>query len=362
MRLVRKTLWWGMLFVSVVMAGEVMARIDDAARAGIPILNSPAESDLTIRDSLGIRGRPFAQYRKWTLNNAGFRGSEVRPVPRSDCVRVAVMGASETFGSYESPEKEYPAQLADSLRRRGCYEIINAAVVGMSLTGQVRLWDKWISRFRPDIVVIYPSPAFYLSNEAPRFDSYRTAPTARPPRLASRLVDRLKSRIQYPAFIQRRRVAKEIADARNGKPARWFYRQVPDERLALLRQHLDSLISTVRARGAMPVLMTHAMRFGDSLSGEDRDLLRSWVRYTPRATEEVLLAFELESAAMERDLAKTRGVPLVDAAAIMTGRTEWFEDAIHFTDEGSSVMAGSIALVIERLSVGRVAGRSTAGR
>ncbi|MDP9202298.1 MAG: hypothetical protein M3P26_10275 [Gemmatimonadota bacterium] len=351
-----------MLFVSVAIAGEIMARIDDAVRAGIPILKSPTESDLKMSDSLGTRGRPFAQYRKWTLNNAGFRGPEISLMPRSECVRVAVMGASETLGAYESPEKEYPVQLADSLRRRGCYEIINAAVAGMSLTGQIRLWDKWVSRFQPDIVVIYPSPAFYLSNEAPRFDSHRTAPTARPPRLASRLVDRLRSRIEYPAFIQRRRVAKEIADARNGKPARWFYRQVPDERLALFREHLDSLISSVRARGAMPVLITHAMRFGVSLKGEDRDLLRSWVRFSPRATEEVLLAFELESAAMERDLAKTRGVPLVDAAAIMTGRTEWFGDAVHFTDEGSSVMAGSIALVIEGLSVDRVAGRSTAAR
>jgi len=272
------------------------------------------------------------------------------------------MGASETFGAYESPEKEYPAQLADSLRRRGCYEIINAAVVGMSLTGQIGLWDKWVSRFQPDIVVIYPSPAFYLSDQAPRFRSYRTAPSAPPPLFASRLVDRLYSRIEYPAFIQRRRVAKAIADARNGKPSQWFYTQVPNERLALFRQHLDSLISSVRARGAMPVLITHAMRFGASLKGEDRDLLRSWVRFTPRATEEVLLAFERESAAMERDLAKTRRVPLVDAAAIMTGRTELFGDAIHFTDEGSSVMAGSIALVIERLSVERVTGRSTAAR
>jgi hypothetical protein len=362
MRFVWKAIWWGMLFVSVVIGGEIMARIDDAVRAGMPILKSPTEFDLKMRDSLGVRGRPFAQYRKWTLNNAGFRGPEVRLTPRPECVRVAVMGASETFGALESPEKEYPAQLGDSLRRRGCYEIINAAVVGMSLTEQIRLWDKWVSRFQPDIVVIYPSPAFYLSDQAPRFRSYGAVPAARPPRFASRLVDRLYSRIEYPAFIQRRRVAKAIADARNGKPAEWFFRQVPDERLALLRQHLDSLISSVRARGAIPVLVTHAMRFGASIKGEDRDLLRSWVRFTPRATEEVLLAFELESAVMERDLAKTRGVPLVDAAAIMTGRTEMFGDAVHFTDEGSSVMARSIASVIERLSVERVAGRSTAAR
>jgi hypothetical protein len=331
-----------------------MARIDDAARAGISVLRSPTESDLTMRDSWGIRGRPLAQYRKWRLNNAGFRGSDVRSLPRSECVRVAVMGASETFGYYESPGKEYPAQLADSLNHHGCYEVINAAVVGMSLPGQVRLWEWWLSRFRPDIVVIYASPAFYLSNEAPRFDGYQTVPAPSPRRFASRLLDRLHSRIHYPEFIQRRRVEKALADARNDKPAGWLYTQVPDERLALFREHLDSLINSVRAAGAKPVLITHAVRFGSSVKGEDRDLLRSWSSYTPRATEEVLLAFEVESAVLERDLAKTSGVPLVDAAAIMTGRSAWFGDPIHFTDEGASVMAGSIRQVIESLAVKRV--------
>jgi hypothetical protein len=335
-----------------------MARIDDAVRAGIPILDSPTESDLTMRDSSGTRGRPFAQYQKWRLNSAGFRGSEIRLLPSSECIRVVVMGASETFGYYESPEKEFPQQLSDSLRHRGCYEVVNAAIVGMSLTGQIRLWNTWLSRFQPDIVVIYPSPAFYLSNDEPRLDGYKAAPAARPARYASRLMDRLHSRIHYPAFIQRRRVAKEIAAAKAGKPSRWFYKKVPEERLALFRQHLDSLVSDVRTSGGVPVLIVHAIRFGNSFNAEDRDLLRSWARFTPRVTDEVLLDFERESAGVVRELAKGRGVQVVDAAGIMNGRTELFGDAIHFTDAGAGVMAGSIAAVIERIPVGRVSGPS----
>jgi hypothetical protein len=257
------------------------------------------------------------------------------------------MGASETFGYYESAGKEYPAQLADSLRRIGCYEVINAAVAGMSIPAQIQLWNRWVAQFHPKIVVIYMPPVFYLSEEPPDFP----APTLGgenpvSTRFAPRILDRLRDRIEYPAFIQRRRVAKSIAGATAEKPATWFYHDAPADRLGLFRQHLDSLVSSVRAGGAVPVLVTHAMRFGDPPKSEDADLLRSWRKFTPRATEGALLAFERAAAASTRDLARERGVPMVDAAGVMTGQTQWFADFTHFDDDGAGVMAGTIARAV----------------
>src|SRR2546423_85230 len=123
----RKAFLLGLVGAVVLAAGETMARLDDAIRSGTPLLASPSYTDLTIQDSLGTRGRPFARYEKWRLNGAGFRNQEVALAPTPNCARVAVMGASETFGYAESPGKEYPAQLADSLNRSGCYEVLNTA-------------------------------------------------------------------------------------------------------------------------------------------------------------------------------------------------------------------------------------------
>jgi len=55
-----------------------------------------------------------------------------------------------------------------------------------------------------------------------------------------------------------------------------------------------------------------------------------------------------------RELAKARGARLVDAARVMNGRTDWFGDAIHFTDRGASEMAASISPVISGVCVRRV--------
>jgi hypothetical protein len=348
--------WFGLVAGVVVVVAEVMSRVDDAVRTGTPLLASPSSGDLTLQDSLGTRGRPLAHYQKWKLNSAGFRGQEISFSPRPNCIRVAVMGASETFGYAESPGKEFPSQLADSLNRKGCYEVMNTAVTGLPLTGQVQLWENWVSRFQPSVVVIYASPAFYLSNNPPKFappkrSGKSAAAKTRPRGFSSRLLARLKDRIEYPDFIQRRRVIKTIANEIDGQPDGWFYHSVPDDRLMLFRQHLDSLVADVRARGAVPVLVTHAMRFGDRLDSQDRDLLRSWRQFFPRATESVLMRFELESAATVRDLAHERSVPLADVAAVMTGQTKWFADFTHFNDEGAGVIAQCIASAVERAPV-----------
>jgi len=355
MRLIRRGVWLAFLAAVVLFVAEAMSRVDDAVRSGTPFLASPSSSDLTMQDSVGTRGRPYARFQKWRLNGAGFRGEEIALRPPPGCTRVAVMGASETFGYYESPGKEYPAQLADSLTGRGCYEVINTGITGLPLTGQIRLWDNWVSRFQPNIVVIYASPAFYLANEPPQFAAQgRGTPRISSTPFAPRLLGRLKDSIKYTEFIQRRRVMKKIARAVDGRPAGWLFDRVPENRLALFRHQLDSLVASVRGKGAVPVLVTHAMRFADPPRKEDQDLLRSWRQFTPRATEQVLLAFEREADGTVRDLAAERGIPVIDAAAAMTGHTEWFGDFIHFNDEGAGVMAGSIARTVARVPVRRI--------
>jgi len=359
MLLLRRSTWLVLLGVVGVVAAEAMSRVDDAVRLGIPVLASPSHNDLTIQDSLGTRGRPFARYEKWKLNREGFRSQEITLRPRRECVRVAVMGASETFGYAESPGKEYPAQLADSLNRTGCYEVINAAIVGLPTTGQIQLWENWVSRFEPSVVVIYVSPVFYLSNDPPRFaapkrggaDASRASTSTRSTHFEPRLLARLHDHLHYPNFIQRRRVMKTIAQALAGKGDDWVYRSIPDDRLALFRSHLDSLVESVRARGAVPVLVTHAMRFGDSIRGEDQDLLRAWRQFTPRATEEVLVGFERQAAGVVREAAREREVPLADVANLMSGHAKWFVDFVHFNDDGAAIVAGSIARTVESIRV-----------
>jgi hypothetical protein len=332
-------------------AAEATARMDDFLRYGIAFTNVPNETrDLIVQDSLGIHGRPEGRYRWWHLNAYGFRAPEMSRMPRPGCTRVMVMGASETFGLYESPGMDYPAQLQGLLAAHGCYEVVNAAVVGASLRSMLGLWRKWVAPFQPHVVVVYPNPSFYLRTEPPGAiapgDPQEAVRHASPPWWTPRLIDRVHRVFHYPDAWQRRRVAKWLAQALAGHDASWPYQTIPDDRLTAFDADLDSLVRAIRAEGAVAVLVTHGMPFGMTIRPGDVDLLQAWRRYYPRATPEILLAFDSACAAHTRQFAADEHVSVADVAARLNGRGADFADFTHFTDRGAYVVAELLATAI----------------
>jgi hypothetical protein len=303
------------------------------------------DRDLILHDDLGVRGRPNGRFKKWALNRFGFRHGEMSLQPPRDCIRVMVLGASETFGLYESSGREYPAQLEASLRQVECHEVINAAVAGLTLKGQVQLWTGWASKFEPDIVVIYPTPGFYLANSAPDFPKPPSRhPTDDPPWWTPRLLERAKDVFEFPAFIQRRRVAQQLASITRSEPG-WAFSSLPADRLALFETDLELLTKTIQRSGTRVVLLTHATRFDGTPRAEDEEALNAWRQFTPKASAEILLEFEARAAEATARVATHTGAALVDVRGVMNGRREWFapDDALHFNDAGAGVIADLIA-------------------
>src|SRR5688572_3869912 len=89
---------------AIFLAGlEIMARLDDSLTHGAPFLGRyDAPSMLLDRDSLGIKGRANGKFEKWVLNAKGFRGPDPRVPKPAGKIRIVALGASETFGLYES--------------------------------------------------------------------------------------------------------------------------------------------------------------------------------------------------------------------------------------------------------------------
>jgi hypothetical protein len=261
-----------------------------------------------------------------------------------------LLGASETFGYYEAAGQEYPAQLRDSLRSTGCFDVVNAAQAGMGLRSTIHFWNSYANRFGARVVVSYTSPTFYLGNEAPAWPRpSRIVQSARAP-MRPRLSDRLHNVISTPDFIQRRRLQRWIAEETRGKPANWFFTNPPPDRLDAFVTDLDSLVRAIRASGAVPVLMTHAMRF-DTLPRPDDDfLLLAWRRFTPRATAETMIAFEHVAAQLVREYGRCAHVIVVDVDSAVSGKRQLFGDPVHFTDKGASVVAGLLARELIRSS------------
>jgi len=360
---IRKAAYGAAVLLVALLSAELGARLDDWVHHGVsPLANPTPEFNLQVQDGNGIiRGRPFGQYKRWKLNEFGFRSPPMNQEPTEGQVRVAVLGASETFGLYESVGGEMPVQLARELRSENeTPEVFNASITGMTVNSMLPYWEGWLSDFRPRIVVLYASPLFYLRDWAaepkprsPTTPLEKCAGELRAvvpePALSSRFLSRLKDIVHLPDFVQHQRTRHEIDKLTQGKPADWHYRSVPAANLARFRADLDELTQAIRASGAEVVVVTHAVRASSPPGPADAAALESMRVHLPKATPEVLVSFNQEAAAAALDLCREKGIPVVDAAATMNGHRELFADLVHFNDGGASVLARLVAERIQPL-------------
>src|SRR5262245_12564073 len=187
---------WGRVvpfaLIAFLAGAELAARLDDWLRFDAPLLTTPnATYDLILIDSATIRGRPFGRYLKIELNAAGFRGAPITPTePPPGCVRVLVLGASESVVGGEAGGTEYSAFMQRDLAPHGCFDVQNAAISALHLARITRLWTQWGRRWGAGVVIVYPSPAFYLAVDAPEYQRRPLPPLAKPPWWASRALQR----------------------------------------------------------------------------------------------------------------------------------------------------------------------------
>ena len=392
-RIIRPALRWAGLALLFALTLEVCARLDDHFTWGAPLWGHYSQALLTVSDQYGIHSRPGARFEKWHVNAHGFRGPEITPQKPDGVTRVIVLGASETFGLYESPGKDYPAQLQTMLDHSnpGRYQILNAGCAGMTLPRFTHYVQVWLKHFEPDLVFIYPTPASYVATEPPRSSfSVRKGP---PPPLPDNLRLARKAKIALRAFLPaallgwvRERNLERIAASH--KPA-WTWAGAPEDRVKLFRLHLTQLIDEIQKDGIKVLLATHAHRFPKSpalWTAADRAQMARWRESYPRASANCLLQMDAAGNRVVRDIAQQRGLPLVDIAAAvpvtasyLTRPTELldllapaakrlvsiddlarlsqhladavappnhFADFVHFTDTGSQRAARAIVDVI----------------
>jgi hypothetical protein len=350
-RVAARTAFWIAVALVFLVAAELTARVEDRLRQGVPLSAVPDhDRDLVLQDMHGIRGRPNGRYKKWRLNQFGFRNGDMSEQPAPGTIRLMALGASETFGLFESDGKEFPAQLETLLNRNGGrHEVINAAVPGLTLRGLITLWNGWAAGFRPRYVLVYPTPAFYLGEYAPRYPVLRPAKEAPPlPPLTPRLLDRARDRFDFPIFVQRWRVRRMLQAEDAAHEPSWFFRTIPAERLEQFEADLTELVRVIKASGASPILLTHALAVQAPLDADEQAALEGLRAIRPRATEPVLLAFEDAARQATLAVAAATGAGVVDVAGAMNGRKEWFaEDYLHFNDEGAAQIAQLIARYLQ---------------
>lgn len=352
---------------------EAAVRLDDLRRFGTPLL-SPyrSQDELVIRDADGMHGRPNARFRKFVMNSLGLRGPPATPDRPAGVLRVVTAGASETFGLYESPGREYPRQLEDSLAvalpercRAIRSQVLNAAFPGMTLPTVVQDIRLRIRRYDPDIVLYYPTPAQYLADRPPSAaipdsggrsgtsgNERRSAIRALAPRGPARVLMHARSLVPPP--LRRALFARHLRALASRHPPGWRFTTPPAERLAAFERDVRRLVGAVHDVGATPVLALRPHVF-DQVPPDPRspELLLQWQSFYPRATGATLLAFEVAARRAISRVAVDSGLAIADLpVALRMAPLPSFTDFAHLTDAGAAVVAGvlgrTIAMVAAR--------------
>jgi len=334
--------YWFLIALLFLTFAEISSRLDDWLRWGFsPFAQLPdRDEELFFFDGIIRRGRPNGKFKQFQLNEFGFRAPKMTEFPGPGSKRIMILGASESFGMYESVGKEFPTQLAVLLKSANpAYEVVNAALFGLSCGTMKPYWVNWASRFRPSLVLIYPSTHLYLNE----FKADLKQPGVS---TSSGFEWRFKIRLRESMPVVRNwwkwlRQSKDPQAAHN--PPDWIYESAPIDRLDALMQDLSEVVQEVAAQGAKPVLLTHAISATVPPRPEDADHLESMHPYTPRATSEVLVKFEQEANRRILMLGREKGIPVVDIAGSINGRREFFADLVHFNDAGASTVANLLA-------------------
>jgi len=340
-----------LLYATVLLATlEVCARVDDHVSFGAPLLGDYSFDELK---GVNGRGRPGARFEKWRINNLGFRGRDLSRVKPAGHFRVIVLGASESFGLYESPEMEYPAQLERmlSLQLRDPVEVVNAASAGMSLPRVIEFCARDLQELQPDIVVYYPTPVDYLDDIAPRLPPPPIADATRSDHPNLRIVRRSRNVLKsvLPDALQSWLRQREIAASTSREADSWVFHAVPAERLTLFETHLRVLIQCARAVRVPLVLATHANRFAPPLNTREWRLLVAWRRFYPRASEDALLEMESLANRFIRSIGREPYTMVADLAAAVPPDPRNFQDFSHFTDRGAMLAAAELSGVMLEL-------------
>lgn len=237
----------------------------------------------------------------------------------------------------------------DDTTKSRTFQVLNAAFPGMSLPTIIQDVRLRISRWSPNVVVLYPTPAQYLTETRPvaarpdssGFSAAMPVSQAFYPRIAARLRDQVKAMLPDVVLtaVRQRRISAAVA----AHGPDWRFDLPPQARVEAFEDDLRSFVGTVRSIEAEPVLALHANTF--QTPGKNRqEWLTAWERFYPRAPGQTIIAFDSAANEVAWRVASDSGVMVTEIPkAVNKLGEDAFADYAHFTTRGAALVAGTLA-------------------
>lgn len=328
---------FGLLFIVVL---ELIARAEDTIRYEAPFTGHYHLEGIRTTDARGTsRCASNARYKHFILGDHGFRKTSLIENANQTMVWL---GASEAFGLYETPGEDIANQLERSFVADNTdINVVNASCFGLNLTRLTRLVEDPVASLNPDMLVLYPTPHFYLDMievkpDEPKPDAGASNSGGFVSRVVTKSKDVLKTFL--PAALQDSIRGFQADQALGDSGEQDLWEQPPADRLALFEAHMRELIVAAKATNAKVAVATHANAFHKQ-EELNTSLLQAWQKFYPRAKDNVLIDFDARANEIVRALAREQGVDVVDIAEQVAGDPQDFADFSHFTDTGAAKAA-----------------------
>ncbi len=356
---------WSLLVACFLGTVELACRIEQWFLYDAPVLGMYTyDTALFTTDEYGIRGKPHGGYEKWRLNSLGFRGPEMSIEKQNGRLRIVCIGASETFGLYESRDNEWPRQLERKLKVQGIEaEVINAAIAGMSLSQRTIHLQKRILQLRPDVIVVMLEYGSYAGLTPERMRAQRSTRTTLPDHQG--IIERMKAfrapvkfkEVAIPmlsplvqAWLAKweKAVKLEVRKKDVGERFRSFQHIMPFE-VEAFRQDMDALYHVTQSAGSQLVLLSPAMWMTEeNLSS----MYLSW----PYIDESWWREARVKMGEEARVFARTERIQYLDLSYAINGHeVGWMLDMLHFSDDGAWQVAQYVSHAIANKEAGDLA-------
>lgn len=286
----------------------------------------------TLRPGLRVQSSAY----NVSVNALGMQGPELAASKPPGVTRVAVLGGSSVFGYFAPEGKDSCRRLETILRsedRR--IEVINAGVPGFNMVQSRARFESRVEPLEPDYVLLYLgwNEIGSLVDGGPWTESrYQTPPPPAWERAASASV--LYGFVAYRLLPARNPQFAPPADAAV---------QVTEAGADRFRKNLNSLIASIRAGGAKPVISTQLTAAHKDCQQLDRFLGADPQQVAANRRLGQWINDELRACA-ERE-----ALPLIDVSAAVACSSQTLGDAIHPTEEGHELVARQWAATMSKL-------------
>jgi hypothetical protein len=348
-----------LFFVSM----EFCARIDDKIKYQAPVFGAYRSERLRETDQNGIRHNiPNSRFEKWQINQFGFRG-EPFPIEKSTGVkRIVCMGTSETFGLYEDPGKEWPAQLAEILAPCKRFQVINASVVGLTLDKFIPYMERYVFKFKPDVVILYVNPYFYNPRMSRATISEANGTENRAAEIAlnaglvkklmpsPRFLPKVKETIKnfLPRWMVKRYQIWNMATQVNSIERRALKEKepqdsIPGEVLMSYRNDLCRLVMFLNDRHIEVVLSSYPTLISQDNIDKHLDIFLDNRRFSVYLSFIGMMVAPKQFNDVTRSVAEDLRVGFVDNSNQIAKDVRFFGDNVHYTSEGARLVASNFA-------------------